>query len=214
MAIGAPPASVRGRDTARGAAGRYTFALEIARGYTGTLWIAYDPADTGPQGTAFVRHVAPIAMTNVRAALLESARWAQKATLPHSPPTADVVEGKTSLDLVTPAPTGEVLRTLLRTVALKHVPAEPALLLGVARGLLLELQALHEYAAGTASKHGVGGVHPDSVLVDTNGHVHLLDVGVSAAASLREPWRADPQRMGYMAPEQLEAKPVVDARTA
>src|SRR5690242_8446008 len=96
---------------------------------------------------------------------------------------------------------------------MKHVPAYTALLLCVASALLLELHALHEYAASSASKHAFGGVHPDSVFVDTEGRVGLLDLGVSSAASAREPWRADPQRLGFMAPEQLEMKPLADART-
>jgi serine/threonine-protein kinase len=214
MAIGGPSAGApRGRDTSRGAAGRYAFVLEVARGYLGTLWIAHDPADASDRGTAFVRHIAPIAMTNVRAALLEAVRWGQGAKLPHSPATFELVEGKTSLDVVISAPEGELLRTVLRTVALKHVPAEPALLLGIARSLLMELHALHQHAAATSSKHGFGGVHPDSVFIDTSGHVQLFDVGSSAATSAREPWHSDPQRMGYFAPEQLETRGVPDART-
>src|SRR5689334_16768712 len=144
-------------------------------------------------------------MTNVRAALLEAVRWGQGAKLPHTAPTLEVVEGKTSLDVVMPAPSGEVLRTLLRTIALKHVPTEPALLMGVAKSLLDELHALHQHGAATSSKHGFGGVHPDSIYVDTDGHTRLLDVGSSAATSAREPWHSDPQRMGYFAPEQLDA---------
>src|SRR5437773_2217583 len=98
MAIGAPPAgSPRARDASRGAAGRYAFVLEVARGYLGTLWIANDPADGSASGTPFVRHIAPIAMTSVRAAVLESVRWGQGAKLPHSESTLEIVEGKTSL---------------------------------------------------------------------------------------------------------------------
>ena len=46
-----------------------------------------------------------------------------------------------------------------------------------------------------------------------DGRVSLFDLGVGAAASAREPWRTDPQRIGYAAPEQLETRGVVDART-
>src|SRR5690242_768357 len=118
MAIGGPSAGApRGRDTSRGAAGRYAFVLEVARGYLGTLWIAHDPADSSGRSTAFVRHIAPIAMTNIRAALIEAVRWGQGAKMPQSPSTLELVEGKTSLDVVMEAPEGELLRTVLRTVA-------------------------------------------------------------------------------------------------
>ena len=50
-------------------------------------------------------------------------------------------------------------------------------------------------------------------MVGVDGRVHVLDVGVGAAASAREPWRSDPQRIGYFAPEQIDPRGVADART-
>jgi hypothetical protein len=43
--------------------------------------------------------------------------------------------------------------------------------------------------------------------------VRLLDAGACVVASALEPWHSDPQRVGYFAPEQIDAKAALDART-
>src|SRR4051794_20628474 len=191
MAIaGSPAGAPRAKDGSKGSAGRFTFVAEIARGYMGTLWLARDGADATDGGTVYTRHVTPLVAASARAAILEGARWAIAGA---DSPIFQVLEGRTAIDLVTPFIDAEVLRSLLRTAAVKHATIEPALLLGLARELIEQLDSVHERATSTKSPHGFGGVHPDSVLVDLTGRVHLLDIGAGAAASAREPWRSDPQ---------------------
>src|SRR5581483_11426891 len=201
MAIGgSTPGATRAKDGSKGAAGRFTFLAEAARGYLGALWLARDPADSTDEGVAFVRHGGPLVAASARAAVLDGARWAIGGA---ESDRFQLIEGRSSVDLVSPYVDGEILRTLLRSAAVKHASAEPAVLLGLVHGLVEQLESVHERAIATKSPHGFGGVHPDSVLVDAKGGVHLLDIGASAAASSREPWRSDPQHIGYSAPEQL-----------
>jgi serine/threonine protein kinase len=210
MALGgSPPNAPRDKDGAKGTAGRYGFVAEILRGYLGSLWLARDPSDATEQGTVFVRHLSPIHTASARGALLEAARFGQAA----GGSTLEIIEGRTSVDLVTPFVDAEPLRSLLRTAALKHVPVDPGVLLGIARDVLEQVGALHAAARANKSAHGFGGLQPDSILVGMNGQVELIDAGVSAAASAREPWKSDVQRIGYFAPEQLDMRGVVDART-
>jgi serine/threonine-protein kinase len=211
MAIGGSThGATRAKDGSKGAAGRFTFLVEAARGYLGALWLSRDAEDNSDDGVAYVRHVAPLVAASARAAILDGARWSLGGA---DSDRFQIFEARGAVDLVTPFVDGEVLRTLLRTAAVKHASAEPALLLGMVRALAEQLEAVHERALSTKSPHGFGGVHPDGIIVDVRGGVHLLDVGAAAAASSREPWRSDPQRIGYSAPEQLEARAVVDQRT-
>ncbi len=211
MAIGgSPPGAPRAKDGSKGAAGRFTFLVEVARGYLGALWLAHDGADSSETGTVYVRHVTPLVAASARAVILEGARWAVAGA---DSAEFQVLEARSAVDLVTPFMDGEVLRGLLRTAAVKHATIEPAVLLGIANELVEKMVSEHERALATKSPHGFGGVHPDSIFVDVQGQVHLLDIGAGAAASSREPWRSDPQRVGYFAPEQTEARGVVDART-
>src|ERR1700760_3100477 len=111
--IGAPRAS----GGSKGAAGRYTFVAEVARGYLGALWLARDAADSSPDGTIYTRHVTPLVAASARAAILEGARWAIAGA---DSTTYQVIESKAAVDLVTPFIEGEPLRTLLRSAAVKH----------------------------------------------------------------------------------------------
>jgi serine/threonine-protein kinase len=207
---GSPIGAPRAKDGSKGAAGRYAFVTEVARGYLGALWLARDPEDSSPEGTVFSRHVTPLVAASARAAILEGARWAIGGA---DSPTFQVMEGRTAVDLIVPYVEGEPLRTLLRTAAVKHATPEPALLLAFFRDLVEQIEPVHERASSTKSPYGFGSINPDSILLDISGRVHLLDVGAAAAASSREPWRSDPQRVGYFAPEQTESRGVVDART-
>jgi serine/threonine protein kinase len=210
MAIGgSPPNAPREKDGTHGTAGRYGFVAEVLRGYLGVLWLARDPSDTTERGTVLVRHLAPIHTASARSAILEAARWGHAT----GGSTLEIIEGRNSVDLVTPFLDAEPLRSLLRTAALKHVPLDPAVLLGIAREVLGQLGLVHEAAQADKSPHGFGGLQPDSILVGTNGRVQLIDAGVSAAASSREPWKSDVQRIGYFAPEQIDIRGVVDARS-
>src|SRR5215471_14591402 len=131
MAIGGSPAGApRAKDGSKGSAGRFTFVAEVARGYLGSLWLAHDVADSSDGGTVYTRHVTPLVAASARAAILEGARWSIAGA---DSPIFQVFEGRTALDLVTPFIDGEVLRSLLRTAAVKHTTMEPALTLGIAR---------------------------------------------------------------------------------
>jgi serine/threonine-protein kinase len=214
MATGGSPTNApRGRDGSKGAAGRHAFVVEVLRGYLGTLWLGQDPDEDAEDRTALVRHVAPIAASGTRMAMVEAARWGRGASGWSDLPILEVIEGKTSIDLVMPAVEAEPLRSLLRTVALRHVPTDPAVLLGIGKAVLDEVAKLHSRALAESSPLGFGGLHPDSVLIGLDGRVHVLDAGIGSAAATREPWRSDPQRLGFSAPEQLESRGVADART-
>jgi Protein kinase domain len=180
----------------------------VARGYLGTLWLARDPSQP-ENGPMLVRRVAPLVAASTRAAVLESARWAAvDGAVP-----VEVIESRNAIDLATPLVDAEPLRSLLRTAASKHVAADTKVLLGIAADVLRQLDAIHQRAIREKSPYGFGAVHPDSILVGLDGRISLLDVGVGAAASAREPFRGDPQRIGYAAPEQMEVRGVIDAKT-
>ncbi len=188
-------------------AGKYVLLTEVSRGYIGALWLGRDPREGG---AVFVRRIAPLVSSSTRAAVLDAARWSQTTD---ETGTTELVEGRASVDVISRFGDGELLRSLLRTAALKHIAVEPTVLLGIARDLLARLSELHAQAARDKSLHEFGGVHPDSIFVGADGSVRLLDAGVGAAASAREPWRSDPQRIGYFAPEQIDLRGVLGPGT-
>src|SRR5215471_7737886 len=111
MAIGGSPAGApRAKDGSKGGAGRFTFVVEVARGYLGALWLAHDPSDSTDAGKVYSRHVTPLVAASARTAILEGARWAIAGS---DSPIFQVFEGRTAVDLVTPFVDGEPLRSLL-----------------------------------------------------------------------------------------------------
>ena len=208
MATGSAGGAPRAKESGRSTSGRYVLVSEVARGYLGALWLGCDSED--PTRTVLVRRMTPLVAATARAAILDAARWSQDAL---GEDCVEIIEGKGGVDFATPLVDAEILRALLRTAALRHAAPGPSLVLGIVKGLLSELVQLHEDAARAKSPYGVGGVHPDSILVGVDGTVRLLDVGIGAAASGKEPWRSDPQRMGYFAPEHLESRVTLDAAT-
>src|SRR5215471_14573373 len=139
MAIGGSPTGApRAKDASRGAAGRYVFVAEVARGYLGALWLARDGADSTPLGTVHVRHVTPLVAASARAAILEGARWAMAGA---DSPSFEVLESRNAVDLITPFVEAEPLRSLMRSAAVKHATIEPEVLLGHSKEWVKSLAA-------------------------------------------------------------------------
>jgi hypothetical protein len=207
--LGNQASVLRTKPGEKGAAGRFTLLTEVARGYLGTLWVGRD-SNQEPYEAAYVRHMAPLVSAGVREALLAGASWAKASGVSDE---LEVLEGRTSIDVVSPFVDAEPFRSLLRLCALKHAAPPEDVLVGIAKDLLAQIAWVNGRAAADGSAFGFGGVHPDSILVGIDGGVHLLDAGAAGAAWALEPFRSDPQRVGYFAPEQVEAQPSADART-
>lgn len=83
--------------------------------------------------------------------------------------------------------------------------------------LLRKLEILEELCAGLAWAHAAGIIHrdvkPGNVMLDSRGHVKIVDFGIAKSES----WEATPEQVSmgtpcYMSPEQLRQHPV-DRRT-
>jgi serine/threonine-protein kinase len=148
--------------------------------------------------------------------LTDEARVAGRIGHPNIVPTLDVVAARGELFLVMEYVPGLTLAALMTNAARDGervpVPIACAVMAAVLRGL----DAAHEARDETARPLDVvhRDVSPQNILVGTDGVARLLDFGIAKAAG-RLHTTQDGQlkgKLGYMAPEQLGARPV-DRRT-
>jgi len=149
------------------------------------------------------------------AMFVDEARLAARIRHPNVVPVLDVVTEGGDLVLVLEYVHGESLSALLRLRDEGRAP-EVSVVVSILVGVLNGLHAAHE--ASSESGEPLGIVHrdvsPQNVIVGVDGVARVLDFGVAKATS-RMQSTAEGQvkgKIAYMAPEQLDAKPV-DRRT-
>jgi serine/threonine-protein kinase len=148
--------------------------------------------------------------------LTDEARVAGRIGHPNIVPTLDVVASRGELFLVMEYVPGLTLAALMTNAARDGervpVPIACAVMAAVLRGLDAAHEARDETARPLEVVHR--DVSPQNILVGADGVARLLDFGIAKAAG-RLHTTQDGQlkgKLGYMAPEQLGARPV-DRRT-
>lgn len=146
--------------------------------------------------------------------LLDEARLAARIRHPNVAATLDVVENADDVLLVMEYVHGPSLSQLIDLSEEHGKPrrVEPSIALAVALGLLQGLHAAHEATREDGSPLLIvhRDVSPHNVLVDVDGVTRIVDFGVAKALG-RSQTTQDGRIKGktaYMAPEQLQGKPV------
>jgi len=147
--------------------------------------------------------------------LAEAAWTAMEIQHDWIPKVVDVVMHDNEIGVVSDYVEGIPLRSVARQATVWRKPTPAGVALRIITDSLEALVELHRQARelGEVSSDAFGGVTPDSVLVGTDGHAHLIDIIVAGAASTVPALRDDPERVAYAAPEQLGTGTLPDART-
>jgi serine/threonine-protein kinase len=146
---------------------------------------------------------------------MDEARLAGRISHPNVVPTLDVVATGRELFLVMEYVRGESLARLLRAAWSKGDSVPHAITSTITGGVLHGLHAAHE----ATNEHGepLSLVHrdvsPQNVLVGIDGVPRVLDFGVAKAVGRVHSTRNGQLKgkLAYMAPEQIEGKPVTRA---
>lgn len=175
--------------------GRYALAAEVARAPIGQLWVGA----SGPDEWVLVRRV-PVLGVDAAAidALCEAAWWALEQDHEHVLHAREMLRVDHDLVLVTDYAEGEPLRALLRHATFKQKTLSVRAVCRILRDVATAL-------ASFDVDLGAGGVNPDSIIVGSDGHTRLIDVGVSAAVTRLSTFGASPEIASYLGPEQLES---------
>ncbi len=194
-------------------AGRYLVFDEIASGGMATVHLG---RLVGPAGfgriVAIKRlhgHLAkdPAFVTM----LLDEARIASRIHHPNVVQTFDVIADK-QLFIVLEYVGGDSLAKLVARVRRRGDRVDPAIAVAIMLGVLYGLHAAHETCDEAGRSLGIvhRDVSPQNVLVGTDGTARILDFGIAKASGRIQTTREGQLKgkLAYMAPEQLEHRPV------
>ncbi len=121
----------------------------------------------------------------------------------HLVPVVGIEQTEVEIAIVYEYQDGKDLRSLMSLAPLKHLRIPPAVALHVA---LSSITALGEIRRGLPEELRSGSLTPDSVFVEADGSVRLLDAGVIAAIS-RAPGAGKYDKLaGYAAPEEFDGE--------
>ncbi|MBW2458686.1 MAG: protein kinase [Deltaproteobacteria bacterium] len=134
--------------------------------------------------------------------LEEAALWAEDVRHDRILPVAAVAQGKGELGVVSEVFAGEPLSSLLELAQAEGSPVPNPVALAIAVDMLEALTFIHETDDKQPTRFG--GVCAESVLVGSDGHARLREIGMSAVAAATIPWANDPRRAAYRAPEALK----------
>ena len=184
---------------------RYRLGALIGSGGQGSVYLATDE-QTGEELVAKIMKPEVLQRPRLVQFFVDEARLAATLQHPRIPAVTDLgVASGEQLWMVMPRVEG---RTLGGWVA--QGPLSAGEIAHIARGVLEALGALH--AVGLVHRD----IKPENLMVSSDGHVSLLDLGVARLALDDD----DPTLAGlvlgtplYLAPEQLQPPYVVDGRT-
>ncbi len=190
--------------------GRYVLYETIASGGMASVHLGRSLGDAGFARTVAIKRLHPHLAADQKfvTMFMDEARLAARVQHPNVVATLDVVSAQTELFVVMELVPGVSLARLQHGGA--PVPWAIASALGC--GMLWGLHAAHEARdeQGRPLELVHRDVSPQNVLVGADGVPRLIDFGVAKAASRLQTTR-DGQvkgKLAYMAPEQLESRPV------
>ena len=185
--------------------------MELAPSHLGPLWLSRD--DGGSFAMARRIRLGPKPDQEMVDRLSEAAFTAMEIDHARISRVTEVLLQGSEIGVLQAYVEGVTLRTLQRSAATRRRPVPTGVAIRLFRDLLEGLTALHGYAGelGELASSLFGGVNPDSILVGTEGRLHLLDPLVGGAAARIETIRNHSDRLAYTAPEQNDDKGTVDA---
>lgn len=192
------------------AIGPYALEHEVGSGPLGSLWSAH--IDSGPWKGALVsirRIDAKRLPSEVVDDLARAAVWAMEVKNDRLVAVSDILGDANELSVVGSRLEGISLRTLLRAAAANSQPIPEPVAARVALDIADQLTAIHSTTGDP--RYIFGGLSPESVFVERDGWTHVIDIGVSAAASRTAEIGLHVERVSYFAPEQVSRR--CDART-
>jgi serine/threonine-protein kinase len=194
--------------------GRYALFEEIAFGGMATVHLGRLAGTAGFSRTVAIKRLHPQFARDPEfvTMFLDEARLASRAQHPNVVATLDVVADVNEVYLVMEYVRGEALSKLWRNSNEfgRQIPADIAT--SIICDLLNGLHAAHEAKSETGEPLGIvhRDVSPQNVLVGRDGIARVLDFGVAKAAQRAQSTREGQVKgkLGYMSPEQLNAKTV------
>jgi serine/threonine-protein kinase len=194
--------------------GRYALFEEIAFGGMATVHLGRLAGTAGFSRTVAIKRLHPQFARDPEfvTMFLDEARLASRAQHPNVVATLDVVADVNEVYLVMEYVRGEALSKLWRNSNEygRQIPADIAT--SIICDLLNGLHAAHEAKSETGEPLGIvhRDVSPQNVLVGRDGIARVLDFGVAKAAQRAQSTREGQVKgkLGYMSPEQLNAKAV------
>lgn len=197
---------------------RYELYDVIASGGMATVHLGRLVGPAGFGRTVAIKRLHPhlAKETDFVTMLTDEARVTGRIGHPNIVPTLDVVASQGELFLVMEYVPGLTLAALMANAAQGGERVPVAIACAIMAGVLRGLDAAHEARdeSGTPLEVVHRDVSPQNILVGSDGVARLLDFGIAKAAGRLHTTR-DGQlkgKLGYMAPEQLGARPV-DRRT-
>ncbi|MBN2195991.1 MAG: protein kinase [Polyangiaceae bacterium] len=187
--------------------GRYEPVAAMATGHFGPLWLVRAQSPGHGEPHALARRVQPGVPEGPVVDLIAEAAWtAMEVSHPLLPAVLEVIVQGSEVAVVQSYVEGVSLRALQRSANALHRPISPEVGLRFARDVAEALSSLHAQAGGLDEPGAAafGGFTPDSLLVGTDGRVHLFDALVSGAAGHSNPVREHADRVAYTAPERLD----------
>ena len=196
--------------------GRYLLCDQIGAGGMASIHVGRMLGPYGFSRTVAIKRLHPqFAQNPVFVAMFtDEARLAVRIRHANVISPLDVVVAGSELFIVMDYVNGESLSTLLQT---SREPLSPALASAIVGQALLGLHAAHEATAEDGTPLAI--VHrdasPQNILVGRDGVARVLDFGIAKAAARSQITEKGKLKgkLGYFAPEQLSAAPVVDRRT-
>lgn len=194
--------------------GRYDLLLELSKGPFGSLWMARETGTTND--VVMLRRLSLESESDGPSAelLTSAAQWAISVRGAGILDAIATVVADGEVGVVTRHHPGEPLRSLLRLANFKRRAFVPGAALRVALDVLAGLETLAKAPSPPAQVPATTALLPDSIVVGTDGHSLVLDVGIAAAVRKSRAHVTNPDVAAYLAPEELEAGAKPDARTS
>jgi serine/threonine-protein kinase len=194
--------------------GRYAVYGKIASGGMASVHYGRMVGAAGFARTVAIKRLHPhlVEEPEFTSTLIDEARLAARIQHPNVVPTLDVVATGTELLVIMEHVRGESLSKLVRAMNARGRRVPLPIVSAIALGALQGLHAAHEATSDRGKPLGVvhRDVSPQNILVGIDGVARIIDFGVAKAAGRLQTTQEGvvKGKLGYMAPEQLEAVPV------
>jgi serine/threonine protein kinase len=182
-----------------------TLFHKITESFAGALFVGHSEGELLFLEQVAVREKTPAHLVDamVRALLEMKALAGSTVAAP-----SHVVRFMGQVGIVTPYFEAMPLRVVQVGARAKRLSCPPGVALKIVLDIVDGLCQYHNL--GTALS---GGVCPDQILVGTDGDTRVGNVAVAAMPTKDSPWRANVDRLAYLAPEQASAQAHHDSHT-
>jgi serine/threonine-protein kinase len=194
--------------------GRYQLVAALAKGGTGTVYLARVAGAEGFSRYVAVKRLLPHLLDEPELVtmLLDEARIGARLRHPGIIPVIDVVQGDGEVAIVQEYVHGLALSRFVSSHTEKRDPPPIGVTVAILSGVLSALHAAHEACDERGNPLAIvhRDVSPQNVLLGVDGLPRLIDFGIAKAITNENVTRAGHFRgkLAYMPPEQLRGEPV------